>query len=239
MIRNITAVLTLLVSTVILADDGQDTSLKVRIALIGDSTVASYAKPPTERPTLTGWGQVLDQYFDDHVVVLNHALSGRSSKSFLAEGKWEPVLKEKPDYVFIQFGHNDQPGKGDRSTDPKGDYRDNLRRYIRESRKAGAKPILVTPVARRVFENGNPVTTLTPYVEAMQAVAEETSTPIIDLHAVSLALFEKLGDAGSAHFSPATSDRTHFSRDGALAIAGLVAKEIPKVLPELGMLLKK
>ena len=102
----------------------------IKIALIGDSTVASYPKPPADRPSLTGWGQVFGLYFHESVEIRNHAVSGRSSKSFLAEGRWEPVLAEKPDYVFIQFGHNDQPGKGDRTTDPGGDFQDNLRKYI-------------------------------------------------------------------------------------------------------------
>lgn len=98
----------------------------VRIALIGDSTVASYDKPPADRPTLTGWGQVFGEFFDDSVEISNFALSGRSSKSFLREGHWPKPLAAKPDYVFIQFGHNDEPGKGDRSTDPTGDYQELL-----------------------------------------------------------------------------------------------------------------
>src|SRR5689334_5798246 len=95
----------------LMSDDAKAPRL-LRIALIGDSTVASYPKPPEDRPTLTGWGQVLGESFDDKVEVLDHARSGRSSKSFLSEGLWMKVLEEKPDYVFIQFGHNDQPGKG-------------------------------------------------------------------------------------------------------------------------------
>ena len=110
----------------------------IRIVVIGDSTVASYPKPPKDRPDLTGWGQVFGEYFGPNVKVLNHAKSGRSSKSFQKEGLWKKALEEKPDYVFIQFGHNDCPGKGDRTTDPKTDFRDYLRKYIEDSRKAGA-----------------------------------------------------------------------------------------------------
>lgn len=134
-----------LVCVPLVADDAIPKPLS--IALIGDSTMASYAKPPADRPDLTGWGQVFGESFEAGVTILNHAASGRSSKSFLSEGRWEPVLAEKPDYVFIQFGHNDQPGKGDRATDPQGDFQDNLRRYVREAQAAGAKPVLVTPVA--------------------------------------------------------------------------------------------
>lgn len=206
---------------------------KVRIALIGDSTVASYARPPADRPDLTGWGQVFGELFDERVEVLNFAQSGRSSKSFLREGRWQPVLDAKPDYVLIQFGHNDQPGKGDRATNPEGDFQDNLKRYISEARQAGAMPILVTPVARRVFAGGKPVTTLTPYANAMHQVGRDTGTPVIDLHRASFELLSKLGDEASRGFSPSDTDRTHFSRKGALAMAKLVADQLPQAAPQL------
>ncbi len=177
----------------------------IKIAMIGDSTMSSYANPPKEKPTLTGWEQVFGECFNERVTVLNHAQSGRSSKSFLREGRWEPVLREKPDFVFIQFGHNDQPGKGDRATDPNGDFQDNLRKYIDESRAAGATPILVTSVARRIFENGKAATTLTPYADAMKTVAAERKAPLVDLHAASFQLFDELRDAASADFSASAS----------------------------------
>lgn len=205
----------------------------IKIAMIGDSTMASYPKPPDDRPSLTGWGQVFELSFSDKVKVSNHAKSGRSSKSFLLEGLWEPVLREKPDFVFIQFGHNDQPGKGDRATDPNGDFQDNLRRYIDEARAAGAQTVLVTPVARRIFNNGKATTTLTPYADAMQKVAAEKKVPLVDLHAASLELFNKLGDTGSTDLGASASDRTHFSRKGALEIAKLVARRLPQDVPEL------
>lgn len=215
-----------------------ESSKAVRVALIGDSTVASYPRPPKDRPDLTGWGQVFGEFFSGRVEVRNFALSGRSSKSFLRENRWQPVLDAKPDFVFIQFGHNDQPGKGDRTTDPNGDFRDNLRLYISDTRKAGAVPVFVTPVARRTFQNGKPVTTLQPYADAMFAVGKETKTPVIDLHAASFRLYGKLGDEGSADFSPSASDRTHFSRKGAREMASLVAAAIPKAVPQLVPLLK-
>ncbi|MCZ2343152.1 MAG: rhamnogalacturonan acetylesterase [Bacteroidales bacterium] len=205
----------------------------VRIVMVGDSTMASYAKPPKDRPDLTGWGQVFGESFTNRVTILNRAISGRSSKSFIQEGAWKKAIAEKPDFVFIQFGHNDQAGKP-RFTDAATDFRDYLRQYIRESREAGAKPILVTPVARRTFDKaGKATTTLAPYADATIAVAQAEKVPVIDLHKASLALFDKLGDAGSATFSPSQSDRTHFSRAGAQAIAQLVADEVRKVVPEL------
>jgi lysophospholipase L1-like esterase len=221
------------------AVQGQETKDKpIRIALIGDSTVASYPNPPADRPDLTGWGQVLGELFQDHVQVANHAASGRSSKSFLREGRWPKVLEGRPDYVFIQFGHNDQPGKGDRATDAEGDFQDNLKQYVREARQSGAKPILVTPVARRTFQEGKLVSTLGPYAEAMKKVGRETQTPVIDLHAASFNLFADLGDESSAWVSAAANDRTHFSRKGALTIARLVADGLPAAAPELARQLR-
>lgn len=206
---------------------------RIKIAMIGDSTMASYAQPPADRPTLTGWGQVFGACFREEVTVVNHAASGRSSKSFLREGRWEKVLREKPDFIFVQFGHNDQPGKGDRTTDPDGDYSENLRRYIDEAIAAGARPVLVTPVARRIFDQGRARTSLTPYAEATKRVAAEKKVPLVDLHAMSFRIFDERGDAATADWSASTSDRTHFSRLGALEIAKLVAFSLPQTAPPL------
>lgn len=205
----------------------------LRIALVGDSTVASYPKPPTDRPGLTGWGQVFEEFFCDKVAVLNHAVSGHSSKSFIREGFWRKTLEAKPDYVFIQFGHNDQPGKGERSTDAKSDYQEYLRQYVKDARAMGAKPVLVTPVARRTFQDGKPQSTLGPYVDAVKKVAQELGVPVIDLHAASLAVLAELGDSDSADLSPSPADRSHFSRTGARTIAKLVAEALPRAVPAL------
>lgn len=215
----------------LLAEDAGPKAIK--IALIGDSTVASYPKPPEDRPDLTGWGQVFGECFTDRVTVLNHAVSGRSSKSFRREKRWQPVLDLKPDYIFIQFGHNDQKKEGDRYADPETDFRDQLKQYITEARAIGATPVLVTPVARRTFADGNATTTLTPYAKAMHAVGAETKTPVIDLHKVSVALYQKLGDAASADLTASASDRTHFSRKGAVTMAGVVADGVREQIMEL------
>lgn len=204
----------------------------MRIALIGDSTVASYEKPPADRPDLTGWGQVFGEFFDGSVEVRNFALSGRSSKSFMKEGNWKTVLDAKPEVVFIQFGHNDQH-QDDRQTDADQDFQDYLRQYVDEARAAKATPILVTPVARRIFENGKVSTTLTPYADAVKKVGREKETPVIDLFAASQELFGRLGDAGSADLTVSPDDRTHFSRKGGRAMARLVASGIPRALPQL------
>lgn len=217
----------------------EEAARPIRIVLVGDSTVASYDPRPADRPTLTGWGQVFGKLFNEPVTVINCAESGRSSKSFIKNGEWEKALAKRPDYVFIQFGHNDGAGKGDRATDPNGDFRDYLRQYIRETRQAGARPILVTPVARRTFNaEGKVTTTLTPYADAMKQVAREETVPLVDLHARSMAMLEQLGDAGSAQFSPSASDRTHFSEVGAQAMAQLVAAGLREAEPPLARFLK-
>jgi lysophospholipase L1-like esterase len=235
--RLLTCVAVLAATPLLAADDTPKTK-PIRIVLIGDSTVASNTKPPAEQSDAAGWGQVFGEFFTDNVEVLNHARSGRSSRSFLREGLWKRALEARPDYVFVQFGHNDQPGKGDRTTDPDKDFQDNLRQYIKEARSAGAKPILVTPVARRTFKDGKPVTTLQPYADAMKKVGQETDTPVIDLHAVSFELYGKLGDEGSADLSASKADRTHFSRKGARAMARLVAEALPRAVPDLKDVLK-
>ena len=205
----------------------------IRIVVVGDSTVASYPNPPPDRPDLTGWGQVLGEFFGPQVEVVNHARSGRSSKSFQAEGLWEKALAAEPDYVFIQFGHNDCPGKGDRSTNPRADFRDYLRKYIDDARAVDAQPVLVTPMTRRRFEQGRIRTILRPYAEAMIAVGQQKQVPVIDLHAASVELFNRLGDAGSAGLSASASDRTHFSGKGARAMAGLIVDRLPVAVPQL------
>lgn len=209
---------------------------KLRIAMVGDSTMSSYPNPPKDRPDLTGWGQVFGEFFGPDVEVLNHAASGRSTKSFVNEKRWAKVLDLKPDYVFIQFGHNDQK---DPSLAPESGFSEYLRRYIDEARAAGMKPVLVTPVARRTFKDGKASTTLTPFADAIKAVAKEKGVPVIDLHKLAFDLYDKLGDDGTADLTASKTDRTHFSRKGALAVAELVAKALPDAVPELRPHLKK
>lgn len=215
---------------------GADPLREVRIAVIGDSTVCEY--PATSN--IRGWGHFLAPAFPAHVRIINLAKSGRSTKTFIKEGLWTKTLAEKPDFVLIQFGHNDSHGK-DRpeATDAATDYREFLRRYVDEARAAGATPVLITPMHRRIFDQAGKVTQeLLPYAEAMKAVAKEKQAALVDLHAASGALFEQLGDAGSADLSCSTTDRTHFSEPGAKAMAGLVLKDLPGAEPSLKALLK-
>lgn len=121
------------------------------VFMIGDSTMAN--KDTTGGKQERGWGMVLQQYFDNHVVVDNHAVNGRSSKSFINEGRWDKVLaKIKPgDYVFIQFGHNDEKPQPERHTDPGSTFDDNLRKFVNETRSKGGIPVLFNAVVRRNF----------------------------------------------------------------------------------------
>ena len=123
------------------------------IFIIGDSTAAKkdLSKGSPER----GWGMALQQYFDEaYIKVDNHAVNGRSSKSFIDEGRWDKVLALiKPgDYVIIQFGHNDEKAQPERHTDPGSTFDYNLSRYIRETRERGGIPIVMNPVVRRNWE---------------------------------------------------------------------------------------
>jgi alpha-L-fucosidase len=174
------------------------------------------------------------------VKVLNFAVGGRSSRSWHDERRLPPALAEKPDSVLIQFGHNDQPGKGpERETDPATGYRDYLRLYVNDFRKVGAKPIILSSVVRRIFdENGKIKSTLGPWAEAAKAVATERNVPFIELHAASLELQNRLGPAASMTFNLLEGDTSHFNRKGAEAIADLIVARLKDVAPELADRLK-
>ena len=167
------------------------TDHKLRVVLVGDSTVAEKS----------GWGTAFIKRLAPDAEGTNAARGGQSTKSFLDGGNWKKALELKPDWVLIQFGHNDQPGKGpNRETDPETTYRANLILYVDEARAAGSKPVLVTSMVRRVFQPDKQHlrVDLEPYVAAMKRVAEEKQVPLVDLHARSHELIEKLGPTGVA-----------------------------------------
>lgn len=208
-----------------------DAAKSVTLVIIGDSTVCNWPTNDVRR----GWGQMIPDYFDDGVKVINLAKSGRSTKTFIKEGLWAKALAARPDVVLIQFGHNDShaPEKPE-ATDAQTDYKTNLCRYIEESRAAGAKPILVTPMVRRTFDtDGKLKDELQRYADAMKEVGAAKNVPVIDLHASSKALVQSQGDAESMKFANKPDDRTHFNAAGARAMADLVMKELPAVSPEL------
>jgi pectinesterase len=201
----------------------------VRIVLVGDSTVTEGA----------GWGLGFRELVAGGAEVVNLAASGRSSKSFLDEGRWTEALAKKGQYYLIQFGHNDEPGKGpDRETDPGTTYRANIARFVDEARAIGATPVLVTSLVRRLYsEDGTIRSTQTPYVEAVRALAAEKRVPLVDLHAISRADAEHAGDEVWADLSPRDDqgqvDRTHLNAKGSDVVARMVAGELRKVLPQL------
>ncbi len=198
------------------------------IVLAGDSTVTDKA----------GWGAAFAKRCPAGVKTINLARGGASSKSFRDAGLWKPVAAIRPDYVFIQFGHNDMPGKGPaRETDPATTFRENLARYVAEARAAGATPILVSSPTRRLYENGRIASLLNGYAEGARAVAKQTSSPLVDLHPRTVALHNELGPEKSAAFGP-EGDRTHYNAQGAERIVDLIFAELTQTAPELAKTLQ-
>lgn len=161
------------------------------IVLVGDSTVTEGS----------GWGLGFRQLVAPGVRITNTAQNGRSSKSFRDEGHWDKAIATKADYVLIQFGHNDQPGKPGRSTDLATEFPANLRRYVAEARAAGAVPVLLTPLTRRQFKSGTLIDDLGPWAEATRRVAAEVGAPLVDLHARSRAAVQGMGAATAMRFA--------------------------------------
>jgi lysophospholipase L1-like esterase len=218
------------------ADATNTQNAPLRIVIIGDSTVCEYPSDKPER----GWGHFIEQRFKVGAAkVINLAASGRSTKTFIQEGRWKKALDQKPDYVLIQFGHNDSHGP-DRpeATDASTQYKEYLRRYVDDARAIGAAPILVTPMVRRIFgSNGKLKGELQRYADAMKQVAEEKKVPVIDLHASSKKLVEQLGPAASAEMANKAGDATHFNEKGARSMADLVMQDLPPAAPKLNAFL--
>lgn len=226
---------------------------KLTIFLCGDSTLAD--KLPADKPE-TGWGMVLSKYFNtDAAQIQNHAVNGRSTKSFITEGRWQKVVSQvkKGDWVFIQFGHNDQKvADTTRSAPAQTLYRQNLIRFVNETRAKGGNPLLLTPVMRRKFdEKGVFVDQHGEYPQVVKEVAKELKVPMIDLHAKSQAVIEKHGVEGSKllflHYGTnvfpknpkGLTDDTHFSGYGAAVMASLVMEGIMELPIDLKSFVKK
>jgi lysophospholipase L1-like esterase len=202
----------------------------IKIVLVGDSTVNDEG----------GWGPGLRASFDPQLEIINLARNGRSSKSFRDEGLWTPALTAKPDFILIQFGHNDSPGKGpDRETDPKTTYRENLSRYVEEALAVGAQPILVTSIVRRNFTSDGriKIDSLVPYVEETRSLAAEKKLPLIDLYALTLEQSEKLGPEGcldiDARDKDGKRDHTHLGPKGRQDIGAMAARELVQAVAAL------
>jgi pectinesterase len=229
----------LVVSLLLARADGADRIVekRIKIVLIGDSTV-------TDR---TGWGLGFKEFLDTNKVeCINVAMGGRSSMSFMREGRWTNALALKGDYYLIQFGHNNQPGKPGRSTDM-ATFVANMKQYADDARAIGAQPILVTPMTRRQWDKNNPGkidSTLEPYAEEVRKIAVEQNVPLVDLHARSIELCEQLGREKCYEFSPTKVvngtndyDGTHLQGSGRVMFARLVVEEMDKAVPKLAPVL--
>jgi lysophospholipase L1-like esterase len=207
------------------------------IYVAGDSTAATYAVADIPR---AGWAQALPVFLRPEIGVVNAALSGASSKSFADLGRLDLILAaiRRDDLLLVSFGHNDEKTEDPtRYTEPWTTFQIYLRLYLDGARAAGAHPVLVTPVERRRFTaDGVAYLSHGEYPDAMRALAVDTRTPLIDLTALSFALWSSLGpeatkgyflwlaDGASPNYPGGVSDNTHFQAHGAIEVARLVAK---------------
>lgn len=217
---------------------------KIKIYLVGDSTMS--IKQISKYPE-TGWGMPFANFFDESVTVDNRAQNGRSTKSFMAEGRWKSVTDslKAGDYVFIQFGHNDEV-KTKKTYTTEEEFKNNLAKYVSESLKAGAFPVLITPVARRSFDaEGKVLPTHQVYSEIVRTLSEEMKVPLIDLDKESMVLLQKMGVENSKllfnklepgqnpNYPSGVDDNTHFNEYGARRMAELVLSELKKMNLEI------
>lgn len=218
---------------------------RIKVWLVGDSTMSD--KDVKAYPE-TGWGMPFAHFFDATVVVDNRAKNGRSTKSFMEEGSWQSVTDhlQPGDYVFIQFGHNDEvKEKVGRYTTPD-EFKTNLERYVSGARDKGAIPVLLTPVARRKFSAAGIIEETHPvYADAVKEVAEKEKVTLIDLDKKSKALLQTWGPERSTalfnylapgehpNYPAGHKDDTHFNELGARKMAELVLEDIRRMLPDL------
>lgn len=227
-----------------------------KVILVGDSTTA----------VVGGWGPSFCAYHvTSFLACVNLARGGRSSRTYMQERSWALALEEakvagyRRVWVLIQFGHNDQPGKS-RSTELAEEFPGYIRRYVEDTRRAGAVPVLVTPLTRRSFKGGTLQNDLEPWAAAVRKVAQETQTPLVDLNAESAAAVQAMGEAAADRFAqlppgavqataPADRsaevnvtptavpklafDRTHLGIEGADYFAEMMAELLAKAVPEM------
>jgi len=212
---------------------------KTKLYIIGDSTAAN--KEEKVYPE-TGWGMALQSYFKADVTVDNRALNGRSTKSFRAEKRWDPILAElnPGDYVFIEFGHNDEKVDKPAVGVSLADFKINLVNYVKETRSKKAFPVLLTPISRRSFKNGVLMDSHGDYPRITRLVADSLNVPLIDMLVKTESLLNRLGeepsiklfnyvDSGNVNYPNGKKDNTHLSPEGAKQIAGLVVKGIKEL----------
>ncbi|MER6349697.1 rhamnogalacturonan acetylesterase [Streptomyces sp. NPDC001595] len=200
------------------------------VYIAGDSTAAQkYADAAPE----TGWGMALPFFLHKDRPVANHAVNGRSSKSFVDEGRLAAILGEigPGDLLIVQFAHNDEKSADPtRYTEPWTTYQDHLRLYVDGARARGARPVLATAVERRRFDaQGTALPSHGDYPAAMRALAREEGVALLDVQALSLALWQELGVEQTKKYFNWTAteqDNTHFNPPGAIAVARLVVREL-------------
>lgn len=213
-----------------------------RIFIASDSTAANYK---TDRYPQMGWGMVLKCSLDETVTVENRAIGGRSTKTFIGEGRFDAIAKDMApgDTLLIQFGHNDQNDKKPERYTPVPEFKVNLLRFIAMAREKGARSVLITPVAiRRFDEEGRIGESVAPYAQATREVAAATATPLIDLNYDSRLYLQQVGaeaskayylhypkEAGYPQWPDGISDDVHFSEKGARAMAALVARRLQEL----------
>jgi lysophospholipase L1-like esterase len=217
---------------------------KITVWLAGDSTMSI---KDTKAYPETGWGMPFVHFFDSSVVVKNIAKNGRSTRTFISEKLWESIEKnlDEGDYVFIQFGHNDESKeKVDRYTTPE-EYKANLLKFISETRRKKAHPVLLTPVSRRKFKDSLQIPTHEIYSQLVKDVAEEQNVPLIDLDAKSMFLYQQFGSENSKllflqlkpgehpNYPDGKIDNTHFNELGARLIAQIVLSCIKELKLDL------
>lgn len=221
----------------------------IQVFVAGDSTAASY---PEEQAPMAGWAQMLQAHFGPEVAVRNNARCGRSSKSFIEEGHFGRIEENirEGDYLFIQFGHNDEK-PGDRGTEPYTTFQEHLERYVELARRKKAHPVLMTPVQRRKFdESGHLLQTHGDYPDAVRQLAARLSVPLIDMTERTEELYRSYGSEASKelfvwlkpgehpNYPDGAQDDTHFHEKGAEQVCLLVLEEIRKLKLPLAALIK-
>ena len=210
---------------------------KITIFMAGDSTMSI---KETKAYPETGWGMPFQHFFDSSVTIVNKAKNGRSTKTFISEGLWDSIIKnvKEGDYVFIEFGHNDESKeKVERYTTPD-EYKANILRFINETKAKKGIPVLLTPVSRRKFRDGTAVQTHEIYSEIVRAIAKETNVFFIDLDEKTRLLYQQFGEQYSKHlflqlkpgehpnYPDGKEDNTHYNELGARLTAQLVLEEL-------------
>lgn len=198
------------------------------VYLAGDSTCAP--RKDSDRPKW-GWGEKLAEYLDGYTVV-NKAVGGRSTKSYIDEGRWDKLIAmvKKGDVVFIQFGHNDEKKNSpEKYAAAFGDYYGNLSRFIAEVKAKEAVPVILTPMSRRHFKEGNVVRTHKDYPDAAKKAAADGGVVALDIEQLTYEWLSSLGDEPSKlrfMVSADGKDNTHLVELGATEVAGIVAKAL-------------